>query len=171
MKHLTLIRHAKSSWKNPGLLDIDRPLNKRGRRDAPKMGQRLAERTISPDLVISSPATRALITAEVIAGQIEYPAEDIVLDDRIYGADVIDWLEITQGLDDVWDHVMCFGHNPGLTDFVNYLTSDYHIGNVPTCGVVEMTFDTETWTNVGRIEPTGVRFDYPKKPESDATHW
>ena len=119
MKILILVRHAKSSWKNAYLLDIDRPLNKRGQRDAPVMGKRLAERDSTPDFLISSPATRALTTAEIIAQEIEYPVEDIVVDERIYGADVDDWLEIVQDLDDGWDCVMCFGHNPGITDFFN----------------------------------------------------
>ena len=166
MKHLTLIRHAKSSWKNAYLLDIDRPLNKRGKRDAPVMGGRLIERGSSPDLVISSPATRALATAEVIAEEIEYPLEEIVVDERMYGADAGELLDIIQGFDDVLDHVMCFGHNPGLTDLVNYL-SPYYIDNVPTCGVVELTFGTETWAHVGRVEPTHFYFDYPKKMNPD----
>lgn len=163
MKHLTLIRHAKSSWKNAYLLDIDRPLNKRGRRDAPVMGGRLIERGSSPDLVISSPATRALTTAEVIAEEIEYPLEEIVVDERMYGADAGELLGIIRSFDDVLDHVMCFGHNPGLTDLVNYLSSAYYIDNVPTCGVVELAFDTETWVSVGHVEPTRIYFDYPKK--------
>jgi phosphohistidine phosphatase len=162
MKNLTLIRHAKSSWKNAFLLDIDRPLNKRGQRDAPVMGKRLAERESIPDLIISSPAIRALTTAEVIAAEIEYPIEEIVIDERIYGAGVIEWLHIIQSLDDALDHIMCFGHNPGLTDLVNSI-STYYIDNVPTCGVVELTFDTDTWADIGHIEPTQVHFDYPKK--------
>jgi phosphohistidine phosphatase len=162
MKRLTLIRHAKSSWKDAFLLDMDRPLNKRGQRDAPVMGKRLAARESRPDLIISSPATRALTTAEAIAAEIEYPVEEIVVGERMYGADVAEWLQIIRGLDDSWDHVMCCGHNPGLTDLVNAL-SPYAIDNIPTCGVVELAFDTDTWTDVGRIEPTQVHFDYPKK--------
>ena len=166
MKNLTLIRHAKSSWKNAYLLDIDRPLNKRGKRDAPVMGKRLARRESMPDLMLSSPATRALVTAEIIAEVIEYPLEEIVVDERIYGADVAEWLQIIQGLDDALDCVMCFGHNPGLTDLINSITP-YYINNVPTCGILELVFDVETWANVGRVEPIEVDFDYPKKMDSD----
>jgi phosphohistidine phosphatase len=162
MKNLTLIRHAKSSWKNTYLADLDRPLNKRGKRDAPVMGKRLAERESLPDLVISSPATRALVTAEIIAEEIGYPPEEIVVDERIYGAGVIELLSVIQSLDDGLDHVMYFGHNPGLTDLANHLCPHY-ISNVPTCGIVELTFDTETWASVGYSEPTQVYFDYPKK--------
>lgn len=165
MKILTLIRHAKSSWKDESLLDLDRPLSKRGRRDAPMMGKRLAERGSYADLMISSPAARALATAEAIAEAIEYPEAEIVVDERLYGADAFEWLEVIQGLDDGWDRVMCVGHNPGLTDLVDALSPD-PIGNVPTCGVVELKFDTDSWALVGRIEPAEVYFDYPKRTHS-----
>jgi phosphohistidine phosphatase len=162
IKILTLIRHAKSSWKNPGLSDRDRPLNKRGKRDAPVMGERLAERGFDPELVISSPAVRALATAEAIAEEIGYPWTEIVVDERLYEADASEWLEVIQSLDDVLDWVTCVGHNPGLTELVNYL-SPYQVDNVPTCGVVELRFDTERWADIGYIRPTKVDLDYPKK--------
>jgi phosphohistidine phosphatase len=169
MKHLTLIRHAKSSWKNAYLLDIDRPLNKRGKRDAPVMGKRLADRVDGPDLMVSSPATRALATAEIFAEEIGYPLEEIVVDERIYGADAVELLEIIQGFDDALDQVICFGHNPGLTDLVEYL-APYTIGNLPTCGIVELEYDTETWESIDRIELTQVTFDYPKKPSTSSIY-
>ena len=161
MKVLTLVRHAKSSWKDANLSDLDRPLNKRGRRDAPMMGGRLAERDYFPDVIVSSSAVRALATAEAIAEEIGYPRSEIVVDERIYGADVTDWLEVIHTLGDAWDRAMCIGHNPGLTDLVNYLADD-QIGNVPTCGIVDLVFDVDSWTLVGRIDPVGVDFDYPK---------
>jgi phosphohistidine phosphatase len=165
IKILTLIRHAKSSWKDESLLDLDRPLNRRGRRDAPIMGQRLAARESYADLMISSPAARALATAEAIAEAIEYPEAEIVVDERLYGADAFEWIEVIQGLDDGWDRVMCVGHNPGLTDLVDDLSPD-PIGNVPTCGVVELKFDTDSWALVGRVEPAAVDFYYPKRTHS-----
>jgi phosphohistidine phosphatase len=163
MKTLTLIRHAKSSWKNAHLLDIDRPLNKRGKRDSPMMGQRLAERGSSPDLIVSSPATRAMVTAETIAREIDYPVDDIVVNERIYMADVDDLLAVIWSLDDTLDHVMFFGHNPGLTDLVNTLSPYQTIDNIPTCGVIELDFETDTWASVADIVPTRMDFDYPKK--------
>ena len=162
MKTLILIRHAKSSWKNPSVPDRARPLNKRGKRDAPVMGERLAERGVEVDRVISSPATRALATAEVITEEIGFPWEDIIVDERLYHADASELLEVIQGLDDYLDCVMCFGHNPGLRDFVNRL-SPYYIDNVPTCGVVGLRFDVDTWGLVGVYEPIEVDFDYPKR--------
>ena len=162
MKTLILIRHAKSSWKNPGVPDRLRPLNKRGKRDAPVMGERLAERGLEVDRVISSPATRALATAEVITSEIGFPWEEVLVDERLYHADAPELLEVIQGLDDYLDCVMCFGHNPGLTDLVNHL-SPYYVDNVPTCGVVELRFDVDTWALVGEFEPIEVDFDYPKR--------
>ena len=86
MKTLFLIRHAKSSWDDPALSDKDRPLSDRGRRDAPKMGKRLAKRDVKPDLILSSPARRALTTAEIIAKKLDYKLKDIVENDRLMPA-------------------------------------------------------------------------------------
>ena len=162
MKILTLIRHAKSSWKDPTLPDWDRPLNKRGKRDAPVMGERLARREAYADLLITSPAVRAVATTEAIAAAIEYPADEILVDERLYGADEFEILEVIQGLDDAWERVMVVGHNPGMTDLVNAL-SPTRIDNLPTCGIIELTYDTESWALIGRIDPLAVDFDYPKK--------
>jgi phosphohistidine phosphatase len=126
------------------------------------MGKRLAERGCAPDVVMSSPAARALATAEAIAEEIGVPWEEILVDDRLYGADVFDWLDVIHSLDDALEWVVVVGHNPGLTELVNDL-SPYPIDNVPTCGVVGLKFDTPSWTMIGRLRPTGVDFDYPKK--------
>jgi phosphohistidine phosphatase len=163
MKVLILVRHAKSSWKQSHLPDHQRPLNKRGERDAPMMGERLAERGVEVDRILSSPAVRALTTAEVIAEKLGYPHDEIIVDEMLYHAGVNDLLEVIQGLDDDWGCVMCFGHNPGLTAFVNWIAPYHHIVNVPTCGVVELEFDTDTWADAGRARSVHLDFDYPKK--------
>jgi phosphohistidine phosphatase len=126
------------------------------------MGKRLAKREVEPDLIVSSPATRAMLTVEIIAREIDYPEEDIRADERIYGASASELLEIIQELDDHLDRVMLLGHNPGLTDLANDLGCD--IDNVPTSGIVELSFDVESWTDVGDVDPTCVEFGYPKKP-------
>ena len=102
MKTLILIRHAKSSWNNPGVPDRLRPLNKRGKRDAPVMGERLAERGIEVDRVISSPATRALATAEAITGEIGFPWDEVIVDERLYHADKLEMLEVIQCLEHLY---------------------------------------------------------------------
>jgi phosphohistidine phosphatase len=162
MKRLTLIRHAKSSWKDLTLADIDRPLNKRGERDAPMMGQRLAEQEFEPDLMVSSPAVRAMATAEAIAEKIGYTLEEIVEEDQLYHASVMDWLEVIWSLDDSLEHVVCFGHNPGLTELV-YDITPLDVDNVPTCGIIDLEYDSDSWADVGRIRPVSATFDYPKK--------
>jgi phosphohistidine phosphatase len=162
VKTLTLVRHAKSSWKHPELPDRLRPLNKRGAHDAPMMGERLARREAKPDLIISSPTTRAMATAEAKAREIGTPEEKIRADERLYGSDALELLEVVRELDDHLDHVMVVGHNPGLTDLANEL--GYDVDNIPTGGIIELRFDVASWARIGDADPTYVDFDYPKKP-------
>ncbi|MGD8996918.1 MAG: histidine phosphatase family protein [Anaerolineae bacterium] len=167
MKTLTLVRHAKSSWKERGLPDHERPLNKRGRRDAPMMGERLAQRGVEVDLMISSSATRAVTTAEAIAEELGYAWDEIVIERRLYEAYAEEILEVIGEQDDWVDHLMLIGHNPGLTSLANFL-STHDIENVPTCGVVELRYHIERWAEVGETEPAEVDFDYPKKREGQS---
>jgi phosphohistidine phosphatase len=162
MKTLVLIRHAKSSWKDVSLADRNRPLNRRGKRDAPEMGRRLAARKGAPDLVVSSPVVRALTTAQVIAEAVGYPVKRIVEDERLYGANQAKLLDVIRGLDDRFDRVFLFSHNPGLTDLVNAL-SDQALDNVPTCGFVEFRVDADGWAKVGPNTVQRIDFDYPKR--------
>lgn len=161
MKKLILVRHAKSSWDDPSLPDHDRPLNDRGKRDAPKMGERLAKRSVVPDLILSSSAVRALTTAQIIAEKIGYDRKAIVVDRRIYGAQVSSLLYLIQELDDKYDKVMLFGHNPELAELAHRFSDD--IEDMPTCAVVELTFDVKRWVDVVDSKPVEVRFDAPKK--------
>jgi phosphohistidine phosphatase len=162
MKTLMLVRHAKSSWKERGLPDHERPLNKRGRRDVPIMGERLAQRGVEVDLIISSSAMRAVTTAEAMAEAFEYAWDEIVVDERLYEAYADEILEVIEEQDDWVDHLMLIGHNPGLTALANYLSS-HDIENVPTCGVVGLRYDIKRWAEVEDAEPIEVDFDYPKK--------
>jgi phosphohistidine phosphatase len=161
MKTLFLIRHAKSSWDNTALPDKDRPLGDRGKRDAPKMGKRLQERDVKPDLILSSPAIRALTTAEIIAKKLDYKLKDIVVDDRLYGGEADDLLNVIHKLGDNLERVMLFGHNPELTELAHHLSSE--IARMPTCAVAEFTFGTKSWSKIGKTKPARVALDYPKK--------
>ena len=162
MKHLFLNRHAKSDWAQPGLTDFDRPLNDRGVHDAPMMGKRLASRSENIDLIVSSPANRAITTAMVIAKQIGYPAEKIKQEPRIYEARVNDLLKILNHLDNTYNTVMFFGHNPGFTDFADYLTGA-GILNIPTCGICKISFEIEDWAEVSAHLGNMDYFDFPKR--------
>ena len=166
MKELFIIRHAKSSWDASNIDDFERPLNDRGRRDAPRMGKRLKEKDIHADLLLSSPAKRALSTAKRIAKELKYPKDDIKTDRRLYHADEETMLTVVRELKDNRNVVMIFSHNPGLTEFVNSLMNgELDIDNVPTCGVVAFQFNFDSWKDVDWGKGKLLFFDYPKSKE------
>ncbi len=161
MKTLTLVRHAKSSWNHPGLADFKRPLNKRGERDAPRMGSRLAAQHIRPQIIVSSPAVRALTTAEVVASALGFLPAEIITDDRIFHAYSDQLLDVIRDFDASLHHVMLVGHNPGLTDLVEQL-AQAGILNIPTCGIVLLGFSVDRWQDVSDGAGEMLLFDYPK---------
>lgn len=161
-KQLYLIRHAKSSWKNPNLPDFERPLNKRGERDAPLMGERLYKQKIKPDLILSSPAKRAVRTAQIIADKISYPLDNIVKDERIYEAGTTRLFEIIKEIDHQIQLLFLVGHNPGLTLLAKALTH-FSYENIPTCGVVGISFETNGWSEITCGTGMIKFFEIPKK--------
>ncbi len=161
-RRLYLIRHAKSSWKDTRLSDFDRPLNKRGKHDAPFMGTRLSKYHVQPDLIISSPAKRAIKTAKLLAHEINYSKKDIVEDKKIYGADVDGLLEIIRNLDNDKNQVFLIGHNPGLTLLAESL-SGLPVQNIPTCGVFCVEFQADTWKDIKEGLGALIFLDFPKK--------
>jgi phosphohistidine phosphatase len=162
MKTLYLVRHAKSSWKEVNLLDIDRPLNSRGKRDAPFMGKLLYEKGIEPDVLISSPAKRTRMTAAAFAEALDYPKTRIKINPKIYEADVSDLFLIIKHWNDDIDAVMLFGHNLCYTDFAN-LYAKPHLDNVPTTGVVAIDFQVNKWEDITAKNGEVAFFEYPKK--------
>ena len=166
MKTLYVIRHAKSSWDASHIDDYERPLNDRGKRDAPRMGKRLKEKEIHPDILLSSPARRALSTAKKIAKVLDYPKDNIKTNRRLYHADEETILSIVQELKDHINIALIFSHNPGLTDFVNSMMDGaLDIDNVPTCGIVAFQFDVDKWSEVNWGAGKFLFFDYPKSKE------
>jgi phosphohistidine phosphatase len=161
MKRLTLIRHAKSSWKDPECADFDRPLAKRGKNDALIMGRRLAERGESPSLILSSPARRALATMKRIADAMG-GEKTIVPEVRLYQADYRDLLGLVGEIEDVHGAVILCGHNPEFTDFCNFV-ADSRIEKIPTCGVVSLDFSVDSWKEIGRSIGRIRYCDWPKK--------
>ncbi|MDX2128699.1 MAG: histidine phosphatase family protein [Chloroherpetonaceae bacterium] len=162
MKQLYLIRHAKSSWSHPELTDFERPLNKRGRRDAPVMGSLLKEKGIKFSSFISSPATRAIMTAKLIADAVGYAVDDIITDIQIYDAPTNKLLSIVQSFPDQFETIALFGHNPAMTELPELLTGK-SLENVPTCGVVGIRFPALTWQTVKEKSGELFLFEYPKK--------
>ena len=162
MKYLFLTRHAKSSWGNPGLADIDRPLNKRGKKAAPFMGKLIMDKGEKPELLISSPAYRAFLTAKAFGEAMGLVENDIIIDRTIYGAGAQQLLELVQNQDDLYKSIMLFGHNPTFTSFVNLLTGS-NITNVVTCGVVRIDFEFSSWTDIDFGSGRLAYYEYPKK--------
>ncbi|HYG37802.1 MAG TPA: histidine phosphatase family protein [Cytophagales bacterium] len=162
MKELILIRHAKSSWKFPDLPDFERPLNKRGKRDAPFIGDVLFKRIGTPDFIISSPATRAFSTAKKLSRSLNYPIDKIKKDIKIYLAEEVELLKIIKKLSDKYQKVILIGHNPGLTDLFNMLCHKT-IENIPTCGSLHLKFTQDSWENIIRKTGEMTFFEYPKK--------
>ncbi len=166
MKTLYIIRHAKSSWANPDQQDFERGLNDRGKRDAPRMGTRLKEKNIYPDQMLSSTAKRALSTAKRIAKILNYPKDKIKVNRELYHADEETVLSVVQNLNNKHDTVFIYGHNPGLTDFVNTLMDEEgSIDNIPTCGVVAFALPIESWKEVSWGRGKMLFFDYPKRDD------
>jgi phosphohistidine phosphatase len=162
MKTLYLVRHAKSSWEDHSLDDFDRPLNERGKRDAPFMGKKLLERGLKPDVVVSSPAKRAKKTAIKVCHELGIDKSAILFKDKIYATSVQTLLNVLGKLPNAAQHAMLFGHNPELTALSNYLC-DYVIHNIPTTGVVGIEFQVSSWAQVSAGKGKFLFFDYPKR--------
>lgn len=139
------MRHAKSDRKNdPSINDFDRPLSRRGERDAPVMAARLADSGIQVDALVSSPACRALSTAEVFSERLNLPVQT---DKRIYEADVAALQAVVRDFDDRFNCVALFGHNPGLSDFLCYLTEENY-AELPTAGIAVIELPLKSWKHV-----------------------
>ena len=161
MKTLYLVRHAKSSWKNPGLRDHDRPLNKRGMRDAPSMGMWMAEKREIPQYILSSTALRALNTTKLISKSWNITNDKIHSTSQLFHATPYNIINIIHEIPDIFHSAMIIAHNPGLTDLTNMLTKS-RIQNIPTCGIVKIQFDMETWGSVHSGNGELLFFEYPK---------
>ena len=161
MKTLYLLRHAKSSWSFDELSDQERPLNDRGRDDAPLMGQALAKRRICPDVLVSSPAVRAMSTAVLVARELRYPHEKIVVEPGIYGAEVDDLLAIIKDLPDAAGSALLVGHNPTITETANVL-SPSPLNEMPTAAVVCLRFACDHWAEVSKANAEFYFYDYPR---------
>jgi phosphohistidine phosphatase len=162
MKILYLIRHAKSDWDKQGIGDSERPLNNRGKQDSPLMAKIIKQKNIFPDLIISSTAVRAMETATIFAGILNYPADKIETNEMVYEAGIKELMEVVRSIDDSKSEVMLFGHNPGISTFGNILGSE-HISDMPTCSIVGLKLNIESWKETERYCGKTFLFEYPKK--------
>ena len=164
MKQLTLLRHAKSCWDND-LPDFERPLNKRGLRNAPVMAERLKEKKCRPDLALVSPAKRALETARIILPVMGLDEDRIRLEERIYEAGCEMLLNLVRETDDSFKHLLLVGHNPSFTDLWNILARE-KVLNIPTCGAFSLKFPgLHSWCELKLVSGKMVFMDYPKKKD------
>jgi phosphohistidine phosphatase len=163
-KQILLIRHAKSDWNDASLNDFDRPLNERGKKDAPVMAQRLLDKKIKIDVFIASPAKRAKKTASIFAKEYKRDGDEIIFKEELYGATSTVFNDVISKADDKFDSIAIFSHNPGITDFANSLT-DARIDNIPTCGIFAVKINTKHWKD---FKEAGKEFwfaDYPKSAQ------
>ncbi|WP_207422693.1 SixA phosphatase family protein [Desertivirga brevis] len=161
MKKLLLIRHAKSDWNDPKLSDFDRPLNNRGHKNAPEMAERLLQKHIVPEHLVSSPAKRAYTTAKYFAKTFNIDKEQIEKIEGIYEASANDLLKIVNQLDNTKDFIALFGHNPGITNLAVGLSGSY-ISNIPTCGLILIEFPFDDWAMISYDTGKELLYDFPK---------
>lgn len=161
---LVLVRHAKSDWAISGQPDVERSLNARGKRDAPEMGKRLKKKQLIPDVILSSPATRAAMTAKLVAAELGFDPAKIQWVGKLYHCPAETFEEVITGAgmaDDV-QTVLVFAHNPGITQFALDMLPDIRITDMPTCAMVALTFNAAHWDDFARATRHFLFFDYPK---------
>jgi phosphohistidine phosphatase len=161
VKQLLLIRHAKSDWGDFSLPDFDRPLNERGKKDAPVMAQRLLDKKIEIDAFISSPAKRAKKTVGIFAETYKRDKDEIIFHEELYGAGPQVFFTVIAAVKNKFDTVAVFSHNPGITDFANLLTGT-KIDNIPTCGVFAVKADCSSWEKFKDAKKEFYFFSFPK---------
>ena len=166
MKTLILVRHAKSSWESTAVTDFDRPLNDRGKKDAPVMAKKLRAKDIDIDAFISSPAKRAKKTAKIFAEEFGKKKKNIIFISSLYNATAKDFYDVIQGIDDKFKTIAIFAHNPSITEFANTLSSKV-IDNMPTSSVYAVSSPGKQWIEFKDAEKTFLFFDFPKNVEGE----
>lgn len=163
MKTVCLIRHAKSGQKDdPTVEDFDRGLIERGLNDASWCGRRLNESAIEPQVLVSSPAKRALKTAQLVAKQISYPPEEIVTDRMIYDGNTQDILAVINKSDEKYERIALFGHNPSISSLLKYL-SEREVEEMKTAAIACLQFDVNAWKEITGKKGKVTFFDAPPK--------
>jgi len=162
MKTLYLVRHAKSSWKFVELRDEERPLKKRGKKNAKFMAELLKKGDEIPDLIISSPAMRAFSTAKIFAEIFEFDKDDLICEKKLYMPDNDNFISVINSIPEDIRKAMLVSHNPGLTNFASSVSGE-EIENIPTSGVVRIDFDNNFWKDISGSKGNLIFFEYPKK--------
>jgi phosphohistidine phosphatase len=163
MLRLTLVRHAKTEPGRSDQEDWDRALEARGQRDAPEMARRMKHRDLKPDRILTSPAVRALATASIMARELGVSAQKVLQDERLYLAPPKDLLAVIHELGGRARHLMVVGHNPGITEFADRISSERSIDNLPTCAVYTLQVDIKEWRELAWDSGVDADLDYPKR--------
>jgi phosphohistidine phosphatase len=160
---LTLVRHAKTEPARHGQEDWDRALESRGQRDAPEMARRLKQHGPKPERILSSPAVRAITTATIMARELGVSAQKVQQDERLYLASPKDTLAVIRELGERARHLMVVGHNPGITEFADRISSERSVDNLPTCAVYSLQFEIAAWSELQWDSGIDAELDYPKR--------
>jgi phosphohistidine phosphatase len=160
---LTLVRHAKTEPAAPGQEDWDRVLEPRGQRDAPEMARRLKQRGLKPELILSSPAVRAITTATIMLRELGVSAQKLQQDERLYLASPKDMLAVIHELGGRARHLMVVGHNPGMTEFADRISCEREVDNMPTCAIYTLQFAIKEWSELEWESGVEAELDYPKR--------
>lgn len=161
MKTILLVRHAKSSWDDFSLSDEERPLNDRGRKNAPEMAKRLLKKNIPIDVILSSTAKRAATTAELFAKEYDIKKKSIILVPELYMASQEAFLRTIRNAPSTAQSIAIFSHNDGITQFANAL-SETRIDHMPTSGIFAVKADIQAWSDFEPGQTKFYFFDYPK---------
>lgn len=160
MKKLFLLRHARSEEKQPGQKDFDRQLTAIGLQNATRMGINFKNKQLQFDIIVSSPAERALTTASLIAEQMNYENSKIHQNEEVYEASVRTLLQVVNKFKDDWQRVLLVCHNPSITYLAEYLTRE-PIGDITTCGIVQIEFDMQSWNQISEGDGNFISYEYP----------
>jgi phosphohistidine phosphatase len=161
MKTLVLVRHTKSSWKNSALNDLERPLKKSRLEDAFKVSSKLRDMGFQPDIIISSPAKRAFDTAVIFAKALSFATDKIIVEPSIYESSEKELLHVINNLDNKYDKVMIFGHNPCIENFLSEYTNS-EVSDLPTTGAVWLEIDSDKWKINKKKQAKERHYFYPK---------
>ena len=162
-KTLLLVRHAKSDWGDSSTKDFDRPLTERGKNDAPKMAHRLLDKNISVDALVSSPARRAKKTARLFAEVFKISEEEIIYKPELYLPGLEVFYTVAENMNDKFNTIALFSHNPGITEFAYMLTpNSIPIVGIPTCGIFAVKLYSDNWKDIRESKKEFLFFDYPK---------
>ncbi|NTU52331.1 MAG: histidine phosphatase family protein [Chlorobiaceae bacterium] len=162
MKVIYLVRHAKAGWHDPTIADFERPLTTRGHAEADSMSTHLLHQGIIPELLVSSPATRALETAQIFADTLGIETGEIRHNIDIYEGDTEALATIVQALDDAFETIMLFGHNPTISSLIRWLTGK-PTDAMETCGIARIDLECDRWHEAGEESGTLTWYEYPKK--------